>query len=149
MLPEKDFQHVVDFTPLFSIDLIVVNFGKVLLGKRLNRPAQDYWFVPGGRVRKNESMQEAFLRLTNAELGMPIEYSAAQPIGVFEHFYQDSVFGESPSTHYIALGMLLGFDANLAHLPGDQHGAFEFWSIAEALAAPEVHEYTKDYLRTI
>lgn len=52
-LRHEDFATVVRSTPLISIDLIVENaHGEFLLGKRLNRPAQGYWFVPGGRVQK-------------------------------------------------------------------------------------------------
>jgi colanic acid biosynthesis protein WcaH len=52
-LRPEDFATVVRSTPLISIDLIVENeSGEFLLGKRTNRPAQGYWFVPGGRVQK-------------------------------------------------------------------------------------------------
>ena len=47
------FKSIVEHTPLISIDLIIRNEdGKALLGQRLNRPAQNYWFVPGGRILK-------------------------------------------------------------------------------------------------
>lgn len=50
-LSQEDFATVVRSTPLISIDLIVENErGEFLLGKRTNRPAQGFWFVPGGRV---------------------------------------------------------------------------------------------------
>lgn len=50
------FETVVASAPLISIDLLVENEqGQYLLGLRKNRPAQGYWFVPGGRVQKNES----------------------------------------------------------------------------------------------
>lgn len=52
-LRQEDFATVVRSTPLVSLDLIVENAqGEFLLGKRLNRPAQGFWFVPGGRVQK-------------------------------------------------------------------------------------------------
>jgi colanic acid biosynthesis protein WcaH len=48
-LPLTDFKKIVESTPLISIDLVVRNDqGSVLLGKRTNRPAQNFWFVPGG-----------------------------------------------------------------------------------------------------
>ncbi len=47
------FLKVIDAAPLVTIDLIIRNpKSDVLLGKRLNRPAQGFWFVPGGRIRK-------------------------------------------------------------------------------------------------
>ncbi|KDS03655.1 glycosyl transferase in colanic acid biosynthesis [Salmonella enterica subsp. enterica serovar Heidelberg str. RI-11-014316] len=40
---------MVRATPLISLDFIVENGqGEILLGQRLNRPAQGYWFVAGG-----------------------------------------------------------------------------------------------------
>lgn len=104
-LPEGQFRQVISSTPLVSIDLIVMHEQQVLLGKRLNRPAQGFWFVPGGRICKNELLEEAFQRLTLAELGVELDYSQARLLGAFDHFYSDSVFGELPSTHYVALGM--------------------------------------------
>ena len=68
------FRTVVASTPLVSIDLVVQDAeGAVLLGQRLNRPAQGFWFVPGGRIMKNETLDAAFRRLTADELGRPFE----------------------------------------------------------------------------
>jgi colanic acid biosynthesis protein WcaH len=118
-LSSEDFRHVVDATPLISIDLAVRNArGEILLGERLNRPAQGSWFVPGGRVLKNEPLDRAFERLTLAELGKVFSRSAGRFLGVYEHLYADSVFGdrlnqdeqrEAPSTHYVVLGYELRF----------------------------------------
>ncbi|EAZ9414948.1 GDP-mannose mannosyl hydrolase, partial [Salmonella enterica subsp. enterica serovar Typhimurium] len=45
-LRQEDFAAVVRATPLISLDFIVENGqGEILLGQRLNRPAQGYWFV--------------------------------------------------------------------------------------------------------
>ena len=68
-LDKKIFQTIVQNTPLVSIDLVIKNAqDQVLLGRRNNRPAQGYWFVPGGRIRKNETLAQAFKRLTCVEL---------------------------------------------------------------------------------
>ena len=106
-LPDETFKGVIQHTPLISIDLIVRNEqGEVLLGKRFNAPAKGYWFVPGGRVRKNETLDDAFVRLVKEELGIEsgITRADAKFLGVFEHFYDDCVFGDDVSTHYIVLG---------------------------------------------
>jgi len=148
-LNETKFIDVIDSAPLVSIDLILLNENKVLLGKRINRPAQGLWFVPGGRVRKNESLLTAFQRLTLAELGVELDYSQAQLLGAFDHFYSDSVFGESPSTHYVALGLYLDLSKRIKHLPKDQHDSFVWWPVQDALSDPTVHKYTKLYLHNI
>jgi colanic acid biosynthesis protein WcaH len=93
-LSDETFKSVIQHTPLISIDLIVRNEqDEVLLGKRVNAPAKDYWFVPGGRVRKNETLDDAFIRLVKEELGIESGMTRADAkfIGVFEHFYDDCV----------------------------------------------------------
>lgn len=48
-LNNDTFLGVVASTPLVSIDLVVQSeHGELLLGHRLNRPAQGFWFVRGG-----------------------------------------------------------------------------------------------------
>ncbi len=69
-LRQEDFATVVRSTPLVSLDFIVETVAaKALLGKRTNRPAQGYWFVPGGRVQKDETLEAAFERLTMRNWG--------------------------------------------------------------------------------
>jgi colanic acid biosynthesis protein WcaH len=54
-LSRSSFIDVVKRTPLVSIDIIVENRrNQVLLGLRKNEPAKGFWFVPGGRILKNE-----------------------------------------------------------------------------------------------
>jgi colanic acid biosynthesis protein WcaH len=139
------FKHVIGNTPLVSIDLIVQNSkGEVLLGQRNNRPAQGYWFVPGGRILKNESLTAAFSRLTINELGQERAIADATLQGPYDHFYSDSVFGEAPSTHYVALAYRLDV-TGLTALPEEQHSDYRWFSVAELLANPMVHKHTKVY----
>jgi colanic acid biosynthesis protein WcaH len=84
-LDESTFKTVISNAPLISIDLVVKNSqGQYLLGYRTNRPAKNYWFVPGGRIHKNESMDAAFLRLTEAELGSKLARKSARFLGPYE-----------------------------------------------------------------
>ena len=64
---DKHILEIIKATPLVSIDLIIRNPShKILLGKRINRPAKDYWFVPGGRIIKNETIAHALKRISKA-----------------------------------------------------------------------------------
>src|ERR1041384_3308363 len=90
-LEPQDFERVVRFTPLVSIDIIVSSRdGRVLLGRRKNEPARNSFFVPGGRITKNESLEAAFKRITLAELGFPMELSQARFLGVYQHIYREN-----------------------------------------------------------
>ena len=145
-LSTDDFRVVVDSTPLISIDLIIRGSdGRVLLGKRSNRPAQGYWFVPGGRVYKNESLAAAFRRLTLAELGVMLVIEDATYLGLFEHFYEDSVFGENVSTHYVVNAFELTLRQPLESLPTQQHTTYQWWCEPDLLAAADVHCHTQWY----
>lgn len=145
-LRHEDFATVVRSTPLISIDLIVENAeGEFLLGKRLNRPAQGYWFVPGGRVQKDESLHAAFERLTEAELGVRLPLSAAEFYGVWQHFYDDNFSGEDFSTHYIVLGFRLRVLENDLQLPEAQHDAYRWLAVTQILASDSVHANSRAY----
>lgn len=145
-IPDSLFQVMVANMPLVSIDLIVRNEANhVLLGQRVNRPAQDYWFVPGGRLRKGERLSEAFTRLTAEELGITAHMTEATFQGVFEHHYSDSYAGTAFGTHYVVLAFELNMAADLSLLPKQQHAGYRWWPVDLLLQATDVHDYTKAY----
>jgi len=148
-LSEQAFSDVIQNTPLVSIDLLVKNrLGQVLLGRRLNRPAQNRWFVPGGRILKDESIATAFQRLTAAELGHTFEIHHAKLLGPFDHFYTDNIYGYAFSTHYVALAYELMTNLEIKSLPfGIQHEKYQWFDIDSLLTDDCVHEHTKNYLR--
>ena len=58
-IPKEEYVEVIKKTQIISTDLLVFNTeGRVLLGKRNNEPAKDTWFVPGGRVRIYEKIDD-------------------------------------------------------------------------------------------
>lgn len=140
------FKLVVANTPLISIDFIVKNNeGQVLLGQRLNRPAYDFWFVPGGRVFKDETFSEAFERISQNEFGEAFTIDTADFYGVYEHFYEDNFFNEDFTTHYIVHGYEINVEKNNLALPYEQHASYRWFNIDELLSNLSVHQYTKNY----
>ncbi|QCA17949.1 GDP-mannose mannosyl hydrolase [Citrobacter freundii] len=147
-LSQEDFSTVVHSTPLVSIDFIVENMqGEFLLGKRLNRPAQGYWFVPGGRVQKDESLSVAFERLTEAELGLRLPLNSGEFYGVWQHFYDDNFSGKDFSTHYIVLGFRLQVQEKELHLPNEQHDAYRWLTPAALLLSENLHDNSRAYFQ--
>ncbi|SNS82792.1 colanic acid biosynthesis protein WcaH [Noviherbaspirillum humi] len=146
-IEQRQFLEVVDRTPLVSIDLVIRNEkGQVLLGYRLNRPAQHAWFVPGGRIRKNEPLQEALHRIARNEVG--IAPGPGRLIGAFDHLYPDNFAGEpGVSTHYVVLGYEFALPAGAALTMDDQHSALRWWDVDALLASDEVHANSKLYFR--
>lgn len=146
-LDEKMFSQVIENAPLVSIDLIIRNLqGDILLGKRTNPPAQGYWFILGGRLYKNESIEQAFLRITKQEFGYSILLNQANFFGVYQHFYNDSIFCRDISTHYIVLAYELVFTHyELSSLPLLQHSQYIWIPVKDLLIDNNVHNFTKAY----
>ncbi len=130
---------------LFQSILLLKHKGKVLLGKRVNKPAQGYWFTLGGRVLKNETIQNAIQRIGKLELGI-IQVNNPKFIGVFEHLYDDSIFN-AVSTHYVNLAYEIDV-SGLEDLPKDQHNEYRWFGLEELIQSNEVHKYVKDYFTT-
>ena len=150
MNEREHFVELLRGLPLVSVDLVLVRGGtESLLGLRTNRPAQGSWFVPGGRILKDEPRADALKRVAARELGIAdVAGLKPQLLGVFEHFYPDCFAGDiGVSTHYVVIAyridVPLGFE-----VPGcdNQHAELRWWPIAEAAANTDVHRYTRDYL---
>lgn len=150
-LAREIFSAVVRHAPLVSIDLILRDpQGRLLVGRRRNRPAMGTWFVPGGRIAKDERIAEAFARIAREELGIQPPMSAARFLGVFEHFYPDNALDQAGfGTHYVVLAYEVPVEAGIAAFPRDQHSAYRWMSDADAVADPQVHESTKAYCRRV
>ncbi|MDP3465871.1 MAG: GDP-mannose mannosyl hydrolase [Sulfuricurvum sp.] len=148
-LDSNTFATVVENTPLISIDLIIRNSkNEVLLGRRLNAPAKGFWFTPGGRIYKNETMAEAFTRIIHDETGLTRTITDATFIGPFEHFYDDSLMSPSIATHYVVLAYEIHADIDLSALPHSQHGEYRWTSALDLMNDDTVHAHVKWYFNT-
>ncbi len=144
MLKTETFTKIIENTPLISIDLIIKNSNnKILLGKRVNEPAKDYWFVPGGCIFKNESLEDAFSRICQSEIGVSLRRNETIFYGHYEHFYKNNVFNDKFGTHYIVLAHQVHLE-NISKV-NDQHTAYHWFKVNELLAKNSVHQYTKNY----
>jgi colanic acid biosynthesis protein WcaH len=143
------FRTVVRHAPLVAIDLILRDpAGAALLGYRTNRPAMHFWFVPGGRIGKDERLADAFARILEVETGLKHLYDQTRLLGAYEHLYDDNRFGEPGyGTHYVTLGMELKLAARPAIRIDDQHTQIAWMLPDELLSRADVHENTKAYFR--
>ena len=149
MLDQAKFRELVMNAPLVAIDLVVRNLAQeVLVGFRKNGPAKNTWFVPGGRIWKDEKISAAFRRITIDELGIPFAIETAHFIGVYEHFHKGN-FADEPGfgTHYIVLAYEIKSFPASAELPSGQHSNYRWLSEQHLLRDEKVHSYTKDYFR--
>lgn len=147
LLPEIEFEQVVANAPLVAIDLLVEDAERrMLLGWRKNPPARENWFVPGGRVRKDETLSDAFSRISEEELGQPFRIDQCIFVGVYQHFYPDNFLGkQGASTHYLALAYRLWSGSMALRLPQTQHTQYR-WEHPDNIAQdPLAHPYSRAY----
>jgi len=145
MLKNDEFIMVVKNAPLVSLDLVVHSGNnELLVGMRVNEPAAGSWFVPGGRILKDESIEDAFLRITKAELGKPYPIDQARLLGAFTHKYQTN-FARIPgiSTHYVVLAYELRINIDPKQLPTEQHNEYRW--VGKNGDLTEVHPNTQAY----
>jgi colanic acid biosynthesis protein WcaH len=149
LITDSEFSCVVRCAPLPSIDLIIRDSDRrVLVGLRTNEPAKNYYFVPGGVIRKNETIKLAFARILSAETGCRVSYGDARFLGVFQHFYSTNRFGDPAyGTHYIVLAYELQLNYRPKIVLDAQHSESKWMTVSDLIATSNVHENTKAYFR--
>lgn len=158
-LNKKEFISLIKNAPLISIDFCVVFEGKLLLGKRKNPPAQNVYFVPGGRIQKNETLKSAQKRLLADEIGL-INLSHIKNIkfmGIYEHFYEDNFLGQNDfNTHYIVHAYKIELnDLNQINYSKfqEQHDIYKWLSIKDHFLDKSnkinIHKYTQNYIKKL
>ena len=150
------FENIVKFTPLVAIDLCILNEeNEILLGKRVNPPAKNYFFVPGGRIRKGEKISNAIRRILKDEVNFEINnqnLDMVNLIGVFEHFYDDNFYGNKLfKTHYVVLAYLFHFKMlkKLATKKVKDQHEYYIWYGNSKKREIKIHPYIKEYLNMI
>jgi colanic acid biosynthesis protein WcaH len=147
MLTDSEFRDVVKNTPLIAIDFLVSNDkDQYLVGLRNNQPAKGFWFVPGGRIRKDERAREAVQRISTKEFGIELNLDTLEFIGSFEHIYETNFFNDPDfSTHYVTLGFKVKVADTSALKLDTQHSEVRWLTEDEIMKDEAIHLKTKAY----
>jgi GDP-mannose mannosyl hydrolase len=88
--------------PIVCVDCLVVNdVGNYLLVKRKNEPLKGEYWVPGGRLHKNERLVDAVQRKMREEIGVEVEI--LESLGFFEEFFEHTAEDAPGGAHSISL----------------------------------------------
>ena len=157
MLSADKYIQAIELTQIVSIDLIILNkqadSTEILVGKRVNEPAKDTWFVPGGRVYKNEILEDAIKRVSKMELGYEINYDETEKLGIYDHIYSNNFGnikddnGNMINTHYVVIALVCCLETDKLDFEQfkEQHDDCKLMSIDELLERDDVHKYTEKY----
>ena len=153
MLDAQTFKTSIENTPLVSIDLYLICNGQILLGKRGNEPLKGTWFTPGGRIHKNETWQDALLRIAEVELGLgDTAVESFSLMVVWDHFYNNSALDQNTSTHYENLPHYAEFKSSYAEFKSrpqitldDQHAEFKWFDLSMVAKDEKFHLSIRNY----
>lgn len=72
-LPPDIYNEIYSKVPRLAVELLIKNQNGVLWVKRNIPPGQGMWYIPGGTVLLDESIDDALKRIARAELGVEVE----------------------------------------------------------------------------
>ena len=157
-LKKESFRNIVKFSPIAAIDLCILNkSNEILLGKRINPPAKNLFFVPGGRIRKGETLFIATKRILNSEISYDItkeKFNKINLLGVFEHFYEDNFTGDNSfSSHYIVIAYKIPLDIinkSKSNILNNQHEEYIWYNKKNFNDKDiKIHTYSKAYIEKL
>jgi colanic acid biosynthesis protein WcaH len=105
-LSAEDYRKFLSTMPIVCVDCLVMNDrGEYLLVKRRNEPLKDEFWVPGGRLHKNERLADAVHRKMREEIGVEVEI--VDQLGYFEEFFERTAEGAEGGAHSICFLFLV------------------------------------------
>ncbi len=105
IIPTDFYSTIVDVIPILCVDVVIRDDNKFLLVKRKSEPLRGRWWVPGGRVRKGETITTATKRKIKEELGINIK--PLEPLGYYEKHFKKNEFGLESGIHTVSVVVLV------------------------------------------
>ena len=126
------YQQIKSLMPICCVDLVLCSDNGVLLCKRNNEPFKGQWFMPGGRVWKGETLEEAVHRKAWEELGIDVVIGRQLPV--------QSVL--SGNDHTIAIPFIVMPKTNLESVKLDGQHSDTIWVNPDDYSG-DLHWYVK------
>jgi ADP-ribose pyrophosphatase YjhB (NUDIX family) len=132
MKPGKDFVGV-------GVGAFIVKEGKLLLLKRKKPPEKGCWMVPGGKVEKGQTLENALKQEVKQELGVECEVLGL--LCVVDHILPEE------KTHFVAPTFMVKLHGKPSIQEKDKHSDLKWFSLDQLPAElakvnkPAVKEY--------
>ena len=72
-IPSALYDQIMQLMPIPSVEAVIMINGSLLFLRRKNNPASGQWWFAGGRIHKDESLEETLHREVKEETGLEIE----------------------------------------------------------------------------
>lgn len=136
-LPLEKYRELLDISPICTVDVLFFNNDKTktLLFKRENEPMKGTYFSAGGRLFKNELLEDCAVRQALREAGLVINKEGLMFGGVHEQLNPNSIFdGVSYHAVDIFYGYIIDEDAKIKL--DSQHSDHKWFSVSDDTLHP-------------
>ncbi|MGB7443569.1 MAG: NUDIX domain-containing protein [Coleofasciculaceae cyanobacterium] len=143
MIDAETYKITIAMLPVVTVDVLPFreDFTEVLLLNRVNKPAQNQYYSPGGRLLKNEEFADGAVRQFKRELGLDINEKDLIAGGVINEIWQDSSF---EGVNYHSVNVFFGYSlrhSQLLELTLDfQHSHFKWFNVEDSSIHPKVQQ---------
>jgi ADP-ribose pyrophosphatase YjhB (NUDIX family) len=72
-IPSALYDQIMQLMPIPSVEAVIMINGSLLFLRRKNNPASGQWWFAGGRIHKDELLEETLHREVKEETGLEIE----------------------------------------------------------------------------
>jgi len=69
-IEQSKYNEILKIMPITCVDVCIVKDNKIFLAKRNNEPCKGQFYIPGGRVIKNEELKDTAHRKALEETGL-------------------------------------------------------------------------------
>ncbi|MBW2963174.1 NUDIX domain-containing protein [Candidatus Woesearchaeota archaeon] len=137
-IPNDLYKKIIENMPICCVDAVVHHDKKVLLVYRTEEPCKDQWWLPGGRILKNEKLEEAVKRKVLEETGLAV--SIEKKFGVYEVMWENGPFGGG--VHAVSVNFLVRPEEGLKIKLDNTSSGYRWVDEAEG----DLHDYVKKVL---
>lgn len=138
-IPIKMYKEVQRSLPIICVDVVITDGKNFLLAKRTNEPEKNKWWIPGGRLLKNELLKEAAARVLKQETGL--KGNIGDFLGFQELFLSPGYFPDV-TAHTIGFVFSAEVPAKSRIFLDKQHSKAEWFSKIN----PSWHPYVRKFL---
>jgi len=86
-IPEEEYRDILKIMPVFCMDFLIRCKGEFLLIKRTQEPVKGVYWVIGGRMRHQETMEDLAMRVQTREVGRYL--GLGKTIGFSNYFFPE------------------------------------------------------------
>lgn len=133
-LTKEQYSFIHAAVPIPCVDLLILrgmagHVSEMLLVQRKNKPDAEGWWFPGGRLMRNEDVNEAARRIARDELGVSLRLGSIEPFGILNFVDHEDPFDHGRGTHTFSILVTAKLlDGAEPVISGPQHTGFDWWN---------------------